>query len=226
MKTIRSRKKNEPASDRGRGRPREFDRKQGLVQAMRVFWSLGYEATSMADLRNALRIKQASLYAAYGSKEELFREAVALYQQTDGITTSRALAANLSAREAIYTMLQDAVDVFTQPGAPGGCLVVLGTINCTVQNKGVQDHLSSLRRQTLKGIGDRLRRGQREGDVPNDAPVVDLAAFYATVLHGLSIQARDGASRKSLTHVVSCAMAAWDQLMGERLGDNYRSSDK
>ncbi len=80
---------------RGRVRPREFDRKKDLVKAMRVFWSLGHEATSMADLRKALGIKQASLYAAYGSKEALFREVVELYRQTDGIATTSALSEDL-----------------------------------------------------------------------------------------------------------------------------------
>ena len=76
---------------------------------MRVFWSMGYEATSMADLRAALGINQASLYAAYGSKEALFRETVDLYLRTDGVATARALAADLSTRDAIHAMLQDGV---------------------------------------------------------------------------------------------------------------------
>ena len=179
---------------------------------MQVFWSLGYETTSMADLREALGIKQASLYAAYGSKEELFREAVALYQQTDGIATPRALAVEIPTREAIQSMLQDAVDMFTEADAPRGCLLVLSTINCTAENKGVQEHLSALREQTLLGIEARLRRGQREGDVAETAPVAVIAAFYTTVLHGLSIQARDGATRKILTQVVDCSMSVWDHL--------------
>ncbi len=176
---------------------------------MRVFWSLGYEATSMADLRAALGLTQASLYAAFGSKEALFREAVELYQRTDGITTERALSADLPTREAVRTMLQGAVDAFTARGAPGGCLVVLGTVNCTVENRTVQQHLASLRSQTVRSLMRRIKRGVREGDTPNTASVSGLAAYYATVLHGLSIQARDGASRKTLTGVVHCAMAAW-----------------
>ena len=199
---------------RGRGRPREFDREKGLIKAMRVFWSLGYEATSMADLREALGIKQASLYAAYGSKEELFREAVELYQQTDGIATSRALTGNLPTRAAVHAILQDAVNLFTKADAPRGCLLVLSTINCTAENRSVQEHLSSLREQTRKGIETRLRRGQRDGDVSKTAPVSAVAAFYTTVLHGLSIQARDGATRKALTQVVDCSMSAWDELTG------------
>ena len=213
MKNARSTKKVRGTSSRGRGRPREFDREQALAKAMRVFWSLGYEATSMAELRAALGITQASLYAAYGSKEQLFREAVTLYQQTDGITTPHALNSDLKAREAIHAMLQDAVDVFAAPGAPGGCLIVLGTINCSVANKNVQDHMSSLRRETVESIQDRLRRGQREGDLSSRAPVAEIAEYYATVLHGLSIQSRDGSSRRLLTHVVDCAMAVWDQMM-------------
>ena len=212
-KTIkRAIKEGGKTSERTRGRPRQFGREQGLAKAMRVFWSLGYEATSMADLRAALGITQASIYAAYGSKEEMFREVVDLYQRTEGITTPRALNADLQAREAIHTMLQDAVDAFTAPGAPGGCLIVLGTINCSVGNKAIQEHMSSLRRETVRSIQDRLRRGQREGDVPRNAPVFELAAYYGTVLHGLSIQARDGASRRILTHVVDCAMGVWDQM--------------
>ncbi len=175
----------------------------------------------MADLRKALGIKQASLYAAYGSKEELFREAVALYQQTDGSTTSRALAADLRAREAIHAMLQDAVDVFTKAATPRGCLLVLSTIHCTLKNKNVQEHLSSVRKQTLTGIEARLRRGQREGDVLETAPIAAIAGFYTTVLHGLSIQAKDGASHKALTQVVNCAMSVWDDMAGKKLNPIY-----
>lgn len=199
---------------RGRGRPREFDREQGLRKAMQIFWSLGYEATSMADLRAALGINQASLYAAYGSKEELFREVVTLYRKTDGVATARALVSDLSTHDAIHAMLQDGVHLFTAHAASRGCLLVLSTINCTVENKGVQEYLSSLRKRTCVDIEARLRRGQREGDVAKNVPVKAIAAFYATVLHGLSIQARDGASRKILTEVVNTSMRAWNHLVG------------
>jgi hypothetical protein len=120
----------------------------------------------------------------------LFREAVDLYYRTTGLTTARALGIDLSTREAIHAMLQDAVDAFIAPGAPGGCLVILGAINCTVENKAVQEQLLSMRRQTSQSILKRLKRGQREGDVLKTAPIVALAAYYATVLYGLALQSR------------------------------------
>jgi AcrR family transcriptional regulator len=208
-----SRSKNSAeSSKRDRGRPREFDRGQALEKAMRLFWSRGYDVVSMADLRAELGITQASLYAAFGNKERLFQEAVELYRQTAGFSTTAALATGANAREAIRAMLQAAVNAFSAPDAPGGCLLILGATNCAVENKAVQDHLLFIRRQISQAILNRLKQGQQDGDVPKTAPVAALAAYYTTVLHGLALQSRDGASRKTLTQIVELAMAR-DQLV-------------
>jgi AcrR family transcriptional regulator len=198
---------------RERGRPREFDREEALQKAMRLFWSRGYDAISMADLRAELGITQASLYAAFGSKEQLFREAVDLYRQTAGFSTTDALEKGINAREAIHAMLQAAVDAFSAPGAPGGCLLILGATNCAVENKVVQDHLLSIRREISQSILDRLKQGQHDGDVLKTAPVTALAAYFSTVLYGLALQSRDGASRKILMQVVEIAIADWQEMV-------------
>lgn len=202
--------------ERRRGRPREFDRDQGLQQAMHLFWKQGYEATSMADLRKALGVTQASLYAAYGNKETLFRESVELYLRTDGNTTVRALSRPGSARDAVHAMLQDAVDAFTAHGTPGGCLIVLGATNCSANNRAVQEHLASLRHATLQRITKRFKQAQDQGELGKDVSVVDLAGYYAMVLHGLSIPASDGVSREELTRAVNLAMTTWPYSKTDR----------
>ncbi len=181
---------------------------------MKIFWSLGYDATSMADLRVGLEITQASLYAAFGNKEQLFHEAVGLYRRTVGLSTAQALAVKSSARDAIHSLLQAAVDAYTAPGAPGGCLVILGAINCATENKAIQSHLLSIRRQVSQSFLERLKQGQHDGDVPRAAPVDVLAAYYSTVLYGIALQSKDGTSRKTLTQVVEFAMANWQQFVG------------
>ena len=45
------------------------------------------------------------------------------------------------------------------------------------------------------------------------APTGAIARYYTTLVQGLSVQARDGASRADLEAVVTCAMAAWDTLV-------------
>ncbi|MNL74377.1 HTH-type transcriptional repressor ComR [compost metagenome] len=61
----------------------------------------------------------------------------------------------------------------------------------------------------------RLNAGASQGELPSNADLKSLAAFYTTVLHGMSIQARDGASRKTLQAVARQAMCAWDALTGD-----------
>ena len=168
----------------------------------------------MADLRTALGVTQASLYAAYESKEAMFREVVDLYLRTKGNIAGRTLPHFDNARDAIHAMLQEAVRLFTGEGAPGGCLVVLGATNCTADNRSVQEYLARLRRGTLDAITDRLTQAQKTGDLSRDVSVSGLAGYYTMVLHGLSIPARDGATREQLTQIVNLAMEVWPDGAG------------
>jgi AcrR family transcriptional regulator len=199
---------------RQRGRPREFNRDQALERAMLLFWAQGYEGTSLAELQRVMGdISAPSFYAAFGSKERLFHEAVALYNATQGAPMVNALANASTARAAIEALLRAAVRSFCQPGTPRGCFVVLGAVNCTSANKTVETFMRHQRDVRESVIRARLKRGVTEGDVPPTADLRALAAFYSTVVNGMSVQARDGASRKVLNAIVDSAMAAWDAML-------------
>ncbi|HEX6418572.1 MAG TPA: TetR/AcrR family transcriptional regulator [Acidimicrobiales bacterium] len=206
-----------------RGRPRSFDRQQALRRAMEVFWAHGYEGASLSELTSAMGINSPSLYAAFGSKEQLFREAVRLYDATEGAATTRAMAEEPTARAAVEAMLRDNVEAYADPATPRGCMVVLAAATGAVASTEVQEFLAENRRQTLAVLGERIERGIHDGDLPPGTDAQGVAAFYVTILQGLSIQARDGASRARLHAVVDGAMAAWDTLTG---GDRLRSGAK
>ena len=204
-----------------RGRPRTFDPDTALRQALEVFWERGYEGTSLHDLAQAMGIASASIYACFGSKENLFRKVMALYATTSGEPPRRALRAQPTARAAIHAMLRATADEITRPDTPHYCMLILAAPTGAVENHAIREFLADRRRDQHTTIRDRLARGIADGDLPASSADLDaIARYYTTVVQGLSIQARDGATRADLEAVITCAMAAWDTLTSAPAGLN------
>ena len=196
-----------------RGRPRTFDPDIALRQALDLFWERGYEGTSLSDLAGAMGIASASIYACFGSKEDLFRKVMALYGRTSGAPPRAALREQPTARAAIHAMLRATADQVTGPDTPHYCMLILGAPTGAVENHAVREFLADRRRDMLTTIRERLARGATDGDLTAPPARLDaIARYYTTVVQGLSVQARDGADRAELEAVISCAMAAWDTL--------------
>jgi len=207
------------AKPRPPGRPRSFDRDQALLAATRLFRERGYEAATLAELQHAMGgISPPSLYAAFGSKEELFKEAVAGYMESTAQDGKCALeSSTLSTRDAIEQLLRAAVAQSTRAGEPRGCMLVLGALNRAPdddsEGHAVSEHLHRLRCASYKLIAERIRRGIKEGDIPAETDVEGLTAFVTALVNGVAVLARDGASRATLNAAVEHAMRGWDAIV-------------
>jgi AcrR family transcriptional regulator len=189
------------------GRPREFDRDVALASARDLFWARGFEGVSMADLVEALGLASARLYAAFGSKEQLFRETIELYESQEGGFADRALAEEPTLAKAIERLLHQAIDLYTRKQGPRGCMVVSSAINCSVENHHIAEWLAEHRRARTASIVKRMKRAIRDGELHKGTDPQALGDLCATVLHGIAVQARDGIPRDRLLSTIQPLMS-------------------
>lgn len=190
-----------------RGRPRSFDRSAALDRAIELFWLHGYEGVSIAALTDAIGIAPPSLYAAFGSKADLFREAIAHYRDHDG--GGDPVPDDVDALEFVTQSMKRGVRRITQPGRPRGCMISSGMLASGPEHFGVADEVRRLRTSYREALKSKIERDIGAGLLPRSTNPQALARFYVSVFQGIAVQARDGATAEDLYEVVEVALRAW-----------------
>jgi AcrR family transcriptional regulator len=193
------------ANQKRNGRPRTFDRDAVLKAAMEAFWAHGYEGASIALLTDAMGVSLSSLYAAFGSKEALYREALELY----GSDPPMSAGPKGSTYRQLEQMLRRSAARFTEPGKPPGCMMLTGSLRGGAEASGAIRAAAHERGERLADMAHWLRRAQVAGDLPQEVDADGLASFYMAVLQGMSVQAVDGADAAALSRIADFALARW-----------------
>ena len=174
--------------DRQRGlmaRPREFDIDQALNNAMQAFWSNGYEATSLADLMEAMDLQKGSIYKAFGDKHTLFISALEHYLEAAHQFDKEYLEKATSPKKGISTWLNTELKNACGQSIKRGCLMV-NTLNErahtdeTVANL-IKSHLSRL---SLL-LTETIKRGQELGEFRDDIRANDISQMLIVSLLGM-----------------------------------------
>jgi AcrR family transcriptional regulator len=191
-----------------RGRPRAFDTDTALAAALRVFWSKGFDGASLSDLTEAMGITRPSLYAAYGNKEALFRQALDLYEREKLAYVETALAAP-TARGVAERMLRGVLEMTTSNCDPRGCLGVMSSVACSEQAESIKAEVIARRASSEAAIIRRFERARDEGDLPANVDPAGVTRYLVAILQGMAIQAGSGASREALEQLIDTSLQVW-----------------
>ncbi|MFP5077919.1 TetR/AcrR family transcriptional regulator [Rhizobium sp. YIM 134829] len=182
-----------------RGGPRSFDRDEALDIAMRLFWRHGFEGVSLNDLTSAIGIAPPSLYAAFGSKAGLYREALERYSAW---REPGDFGPAMDLLTAVRQLLDRAINSVTDPEGERGCMISSGMLECGEDHLALARDLTDRRQAMRESIALKLQTWLD----PDQA--ASLSRYLMTVLLGLSVQARDGASREDLQEIARQAVTA------------------
>ncbi len=194
-----------PIVKKGRGRPPTFDSDKALDQAMNAFWAYGFEGTSMSTLTQALGINKASIYGAFGSKEELFDKTVERYLSGPAAFVKESLN-EPTAYKVVERMLNTAAAFFSSADHPHGCLVIQSALSCSAESSHIHDKLSKFRFSYEAALYRRFLQAIDENDLPESTDAKALAKFIATIHQGMSVQSASGASKNELLKIAKMAL--------------------
>jgi len=192
-----------------RGRPRAFDEEQALDAALAVFWRNGYQGASLAELTHAMDISKPSLYAAFGNKEQLYLSALERYREQQLIKHSERLAAEPDLKSAMRAFLRSVATMLTAPELPGGCMVVTSAVACdtaALPQRVVAAIGTTVNQSAFGPLKDRLQKELQRRNLPVGTPVEQLADFFTTIMTGMAVMAKVGATQERLFDTIEHAL--------------------
>lgn len=185
------------------GRPLEYDPEEALDAAMQVFWSQGFDGTSLQDLLRATGLSKSSLYQGFGGKNELFERCINYYCDTLSVKMLDQLNNSESGLRFIEaTLLRAAVEARSSPDLQRGCLL-MNTANEFSKSDPVIAKKVAVGFDSFREVFHAaVRRGQREGAISDSVDANVLVSYLISNMGGLFTIVKGGADEKTVKDVV------------------------
>jgi TetR/AcrR family transcriptional regulator, transcriptional repressor for nem operon len=191
-------------------RPREFDQQVVLDKAMNVFWSQGYSGTSMSDLTGAMGLSKSSLYDSFGSKHELFLQAMDHYRNNVTARIKSIVDLKAPPKQVIASVVGRAVDRILAPSGKRGCFMN----NCAGEVAPTDDEVARRSAAGFSVMEDTffhlIERGQKQGSIPANKNSRALARFLTATINGIMVIGKANPDRQHLNDIAETALAALD----------------
>jgi AcrR family transcriptional regulator len=191
-------------------RPREFDEDEVLQAALRLFWEKGYEGTSLDDLMAAMGLTKSSLYKAFGNKEALFWRVVERYQR-DFLDFRHAALAEPTPRRIAERLLDGITDLHSGEVNPVGCLELNTALAGSNDAESIRQELIRGRELFRLKLRDRFEETMSAAPLPPGMTSDDAASLIISLIQGLAVQAKGGASRETARRVARAALLSWPE---------------
>lgn len=190
------------------GRPKEFDPDVAVDQAMDVFWSRGYGATSPQQLAERLQIAKGSMYHAFGGKRQLYDRALRRYLDMRVASVGAMLDSSAPATEILRRVLLYLVETDFERPDRRGCFATNSAVEFGRLDDDVKDRVLDFFGRTEEALRALVERGQREGDIRPELHAADSASMLLSTATGLHVLARVDPGPERLLRAVDATLAA------------------
>jgi len=187
---------------RTRGRPPEFDRDEVVDRVAQLFWSRGYNGTGMNDIVEATGLNKSSIYNTFGSKDELFCEALRRYMSQIKMEMLAVAATGTSGLDDLHSVLDRQLEQLEDSVEARGCLLVNTGVELGQRNTAVTEEANAFRHAVRWAFRSALLRAVELDEVDSHRvePAVEvLVGLYLAT----TVFERSGAGLEELRTYVS-----------------------
>ena len=177
---------------------------------MNIFWSKGFESTSVQDLVDETGLNRASMYASFGDKKALFLRVLDHYSQKISAKRFADLREIEDGRKAIEKTFRDAAKNGCTEGRHKGCLIVNSGMELAPHDPETAAIAHQAFRRVEDMFGAALTRGIKQGTIAKDTNVRALSRFFAGSIQGVQMMSRRGADVETLEDYTNTILAALD----------------
>lgn len=195
------------------GRPIEFDPAKALDAIMHLFWEKGFLGVTLPDLEKRTGLNRSSLYNSFGSKQEVFEQALDRYREMMGQQMCGPLERGERGLADIVSFLESVGEQFTKAKGTTGCLMVNSMVEFGGGDEIVARHSSKHLQRVRKAFTAALQRAADAGEIKSEG-LASKAELLMSLLLGITVAARSGMSRNEVKALVDAARTQVDAWAG------------
>ena len=188
-------------------RHKAFDPSMVLDEAVDVFWTQGYEATSVQDLVDHMGINRFSMYDTFGDKHELFMSACHRYREDREEQQIEALEKAKTGLESIRAFFKSVEKSFADGEVRRGCLMTNAVVELAVCDEEVRRWGAEFMKRLEDALAAALKRAKDAGELNKSSNVRELAQFLVCVLQGINVVGKAFTDAGHVHRLVRIAMA-------------------
>ena len=188
------------------GRPKEFDRKDALIKARNLFWKEGYEKASLGDLLETMGIHRKSLYDTYGSKKELFIEALQSYH--DEVAEFMANKSNIAKNgiDKIRSVFESSMKL--DGGQQRGCMIINTAAESFEDDAEIRDLIKKWDLEMTNSFYSFLMEAKDEKLISDEVDLMDRAKFLNNAFIGFRVQLKMNRTKNELNKLIEQSIRA------------------
>lgn len=192
------------------GRPKEFEIDEALEAALEVFWTKGYESTSLQDLIEAMDLSKSSFYQTFESKHKLLQSCIKRYQDTITKELMDSLEDAKSGRSFIEGAFNALAEKAKSPSEHKGCLILNCANEFAQKDPEVAELINKATKRTIDIFLMAVKRAQEEGEAPANKKPLPIARYLVSNICGVQTMIKTGVSQTTIKEINAVVLQALD----------------